>query len=55
MNHKYFFSDFIKCVKVTLVVKNPPAVQEKQEIWVQSLGREDSLEEEMPTHSSILS
>ena len=50
-----FFSDFIKCVKVTLVVKNPPAVQEKQEIWVQSLGREDSLEEEMPTHSSILS
>ena len=25
-----------------------------QEIWVQSLGREDSLEEEMATHSSIL-
>ena len=24
------------------------------EIWVQSLGREDPLEEEMATHSSIL-
>ena len=30
-------------------VKNPPAMQ----IWVQSLGREDLLEE-MATHSSIL-
>ena len=35
-------------------VKNPPAVQETQEMWVQSLGREDPLEEEMATHSSIL-
>ena len=25
-----------------------------QEIWVQSLGQEDPLEEEMATHSSIL-
>ena len=25
-----------------------------QEIWVQSLGQEDSLEKEMATHSSIL-
>ena len=25
-----------------------------QETWVQSLGREDPLEEEMTTHSSIL-
>ena len=33
------------------VIKNPPA---KQETWVQSLGREDPLEEEMATHSSIL-
>ena len=33
------------------MVKNPPAVQET---WVQSLGREDPLEEEMATHSSIL-
>ena len=34
-----------------LVVKNPPA--EYLEIWVQSLGQEDRLEEEMATHSSI--
>ena len=31
--------------------KNPPAMQE---IWVRSLGKEDPLEEEMATHSSIL-
>ena len=29
-------------------------MQETQEMWVQSLGGEDSLEEEMTTHSSIL-
>ena len=29
-------------------------MQEIQEAWVQSLGREDSLEKEMATHSSIL-
>ena len=33
------------------VVKNPPAMQEMR---VRSLGQEDSLEEEMATHSSIL-
>ena len=33
------------------VVKNPPA---KQEMRVLSLGREDPLEKEMATHSSIL-
>ena len=36
------------------VVKNLPAVQEMQETWVQSLGWEDPLEEEMAAHSSIL-
>ena len=35
------------------MVKNPPAMQEMQETWVQSLGREDPLEEGMATHSSI--
>ena len=35
-------------------VKNPSAMQETQETWVPSLGREDPLEEEMATHSSIL-
>ena len=34
-----------------LVVKNLPA---KQETWVRSLGRQDPLEKEMATHSSIL-
>ena len=32
-------------------VKNLPAMQE---MWVQSLGWEDSLEKDMTTHSSIL-
>jgi len=36
------------------VVKNPPAMQETQEKWVQSLDQEDPLEEKMATHSSIL-
>ena len=35
-------------------VKNPPAMEEMQEIWVQSLGQEDPLEEGLATHSSIL-
>ena len=29
-------------------------MQETSETWVRSLGREDSLEKEMATHSSIL-
>ena len=37
---------------VVQVVKNPSAMQEMQ---VQSPGQEDPLEEEMATHSSILS
>ena len=36
------------------VVKNLPAVQQLQELWVPSLGWEDPLEEGMATHSSIL-
>ena len=36
------------------VVKNPPAVQEQQEMRVWFLGREDPLEESMATYSSIL-
>ena len=34
--------------------KNLPAIQEMREIWVQSLGWKDPLEEEMATYSSIL-
>ena len=36
---------------VAQMVKNPPEVKES---WAQSLGREDPLEEEMLTQSSIL-
>ena len=36
------------------VVKNQPAVQEMKDMWVQSLGQEDPLEEGMATHPSIL-
>ena len=36
------------------VEKDLPAVQEMQEMWVQSLGQENPLEKEMATHSSIL-
>ena len=38
--------------KSSLVVKNPPAMQE---MWVQSMDWEDPLEKEMTIHSSILS
>ena len=36
---------------VAQMVKNPPA---RQETRIRSLGREDPLEEDMTTHSSIL-
>ena len=43
--------DYLREAMVAQTVKKPPAMQET---WVQSLGREDPLEEEMATHSSIL-
>ena len=36
------------------VIKNLPEVQEPQEMQIQSLSQEDSLEEGMATHPSIL-
>ena len=42
---------FVRTSLVAQTVKDPPAMQET---WVQSLGWEDSLEEGMATHSSIL-
>ena len=39
---------------VPQMVKNPPAVQEPQEMRVRSLGQEDPLGEGSATHSSIL-
>ena len=38
----------------TLVVKNPPTVQDLQETWVRFLGGEDPLQKGIATHSSIL-
>ena len=35
-------------------VKHLPAMQERQEMWVRSLGQKDPLKEGMATHSSIL-
>ena len=37
-----------------LTVKNLPAMQEPQDMQVQSLGQEDPLEEGKATHSSLL-
>ena len=36
------------------MVKNPPVMQEMQEMRVRLLGLEDPLEEGMATHSNIL-
>ena len=48
-----FYAEFgeEQASQIAQMVKNPPAMQETQ---VQSLGQEDTLEEEMATHSSIL-
>ena len=35
-------------------VKNPPVMQEPQEMQVQSLGQEDPVKKGMATHSSVL-
>ena len=41
-------------MQASLVAQTVKNLTEMQEIWVQSLGQEDPLEEEMATHSSIL-
>ena len=41
----------VLCLPGGSAVKNLPAMQE---VWVQSLGQEDSLEKEITTHSNIL-
>ena len=45
-------TSFIEASQAALAEKNPPPMQEKQEIQVGSLGQEDPLEQEMATHSS---
>ena len=47
----YVYTPLLWASLVAQSVKNLPAMQDSQ---VQSLGREDPLEEEMATHSSIL-
>ena len=50
----YKISGLIEILRTSLVaqiVKNLPTIQEN---WVQSLGREDSLEKRMATHTGIL-
>ena len=42
------------CSVSVSVVKNLPASVDPQETWVQSLGREGHLEEEMAVHFSVL-
>ena len=52
--HKYAYVYIfmgLLCLPDGAAVKNPPAVQES---WVQFLGREDPLEREMASPSSIL-
>ena len=44
----------IEASQVAQWVKNPPAMQETQETWVQSLGQEEPQEKGIATHSSIL-
>ena len=49
--HVYTYSEVFPSGSV---VKSPPAMQELQETWVQTLSWEDPLEEAMATYSSIL-
>ena len=44
----------IKIIRASLVAQLVKNLSAMQETWVQSLGREDPLEKEMATHSSIL-
>ena len=55
MDHIFLFTESpapsLEASLVAQMIKNLPAMQET---WVQSLGLEDPLEEEMTTYSSIL-
>ena len=48
------FGTLYSSVQASLVVQRLKHLPAMWETWVRSLGREDSLEEEMATHSSIL-
>ena len=48
------FSNYFCVTRTSLVAQTVQHLCTMQETWVRSLGREDSLEKEMATHSSIL-
>ena len=55
LNYVIISGDIIQHASlITQQVKNPPAIQETQETRAWSLGPDDTLEEEMATHCSIL-
>ena len=45
---------FLRASLVAQAVKNPPAMQEPQEMQARSLGQENPLEEEMAAHFNTL-
>ena len=49
--HSFSYLEPVCCSMSSSAVNNRPAMEET---WIQSLGREDLLEEGMATHSSIL-
>ena len=50
----YAFFLYTRDCRVVLWLRTHLLMQEPQEMWAQSLGLEDPLEEEMATHSSNL-
>ena len=53
-NFSWSFIQQKYCLKMPCEITHPPPMGKTQETWVQSLGQEDPLKEEMATHSSIL-
>ena len=54
LNRNYHRVDNLELIRASLVAQRLKRRPAMQETWVRSLGREDPLEKEMATHSSIL-
>ena len=52
--NRCFICDKLRCIWASLVAQRLKRLPPMQETWVRSLGREDPLEKEMATRSSIL-
>ena len=52
--HLYFANKMVIIIRASLVAQMVENLPPKQEMWIQSLGWEDPLEEAMATHSNIL-